>query len=683
MKAQITDSLRAKLATAHHLDGATMVAPDGLPAIAFQLSHGVHEYPTPGENAKAIVIAAGHEVYPCVAMLVVTSASAPLVARLDLHSTEVTALLARRQAHFLMFRRQRLVSSGTYEWLAEHKMFEHLAQLRREHPLPAPAFFRWHLLRLPILAPLLTQTDRAAAGWMESWDAMLSDARGKLEHVKAMLKAAPFADEPLSEPYDRIVDVLRAQADPLRDIIPIVITEVERDAGARLLRRIESQIGKALQVVLVPLAAESPPATQSGRAFSAIRWRSPNFEFVPVPLDLDAIEKTVGLAEFWTRLPTGGRLHWDRFVRGDDIPAAGDVLEDGFRAAALVDDAEEARATASALLGEATLDRQWTIPPRAVVDFRLGPFVRAEVFDFTSHVVFMCRTPRWHYHPIVLDIRSGQVMEGLSSLFAETDAARADQLEATVYILLASIVRDFLVVEDRSAVFGSVKEARHRSVQNGGTATEPVVVYLPRVRYGDRPDVARLARDIPIERRAHDVSAHLRRSRHMSPTQRALAEYHGWTIPDGFTFVRPHRRGIHEVEVIYRSRSALHALYEIVERDASAEPPPSDHWFEFEQNVRAVVRARGLRYEEVQQLGDTGIAVLAVDDRDAGHGLWLVHAIAGRRVGPGLVERHASALGQAPAGTRGLLVAMGALTSAARATADGAGIVVVEHVAPE
>jgi len=683
VKAQITDTLRAKLATAHHLDGATMVAPDGLPAIAFQLSHGSHEYPTPGENATANVIAVGHELYPCVAMLVASSASAPLVARLDLHSTEVTALLARRQAYFLMFRRQRLVSIGTYEWPPEHKMFEHLVQLRRELQLPPPAFFRWHLLRLAILAPLLTQTDRAAAGWMESWDAMLAEARGKLEHVKAMLKTASFADEPLSEPYDRVVDALRSQADPLRDIIPIVITEVERDAGARLLRRIESQIGKALQAVLVPLAAESPPATQSGRAFSAIRWRSPNFEFVPVPLDLDAIEKRVGLAEFWRELPTGWRLHWDRFVRGDDVPAAGDVLEDGFRAAALVDDAEEARATASALLGEATRDRQWTIPPRAVVDFRLGPFVRAEVFDFTSHVVFMCRTPRWHYHPIVLDIRSGEVIEGLSSLFAETDAGRADQLEATVYILLASIVRDFLVVEDRSAVFGRVKEARHRSVQNSGTSTEPVVVYLPRVRYGGRPEVARLGRDIPIELRVHDVSAHLRRSRHMSPTQRALAEYHGWTIPDGFTFVRPHRRGIHEVEVIYRSRSALHALYEIVESDGSAEPSRSDDWFEFEQNVRAVVRARGLRYEEVQQLGETGIAVLAVDDRDAGHGLWLVHAVAGRRVGPGLIERHASALGQAPTGIRGLFVAMGALTSAARATADGAGIVVVEHVAPE
>lgn len=240
MKAQITDSLRAKLATAHHLDGATMVAPDGLPAIAFQLSHGVHEYPTPGENAKATVIAVGHELYPCVAMLVASSASAPLVARLDLHSTEVTALLGRRQAYFLMFRRQRLVWSGTYEWLAENKMFEHLAQLRREHPLPAPAFFRWHLLRLPILAPLLTQTDRAAAGWMESWDAMLADARAELEHVEAMLKAAPFADEPLSEPCDRIVDVLRAQADPLRHVIPIVITEVERDAGARLLHRIRT-----------------------------------------------------------------------------------------------------------------------------------------------------------------------------------------------------------------------------------------------------------------------------------------------------------------------------------------------------------------------------------------------------------------------------------------------------------
>src|SRR5262249_21613852 len=153
VKARIADALRAKLATAHHLDGATMVAPDGLPAIAFQLSHGGHEYPTPGENAIASVIAVRHERYPCVAMLVASTASAPLVARLDLHSTEVTALLARRHAYFLMFRRQRLVSTGTYDWPPEHKMFEQLVQLRRELPLPPPAFFRWHLLRLAMLAP--------------------------------------------------------------------------------------------------------------------------------------------------------------------------------------------------------------------------------------------------------------------------------------------------------------------------------------------------------------------------------------------------------------------------------------------------------------------------------------------------------------------------------------------------
>jgi hypothetical protein len=350
-------------------------------------------------------------------------------------------------------------------------------------------------------------------------------------------------------------------------------------------------------------------------------------------------------------MPSGWRLHWDRFVRGDDIPAPWDQLEQGFHATALVDDPEEARETASALLAEATRDRQWTIPPRAVVDFRVGPFTRAEVFDLTSHVVFMCRTARWQYHPVVLDIRTGELMEGLSNLQAEAgDIARADRLDATIHLLLASIVRDFLVVEDRSSVFGRVTEPTHRAAKDRGSREEPVVVYLPRVRYTARPDVARLVRDVPVERRVHEVSAHLRRSPRMSPTQRALAEFHGWTIPEGFTFVRPHRRGDLEVEVVYRSRSALHALYEFGDADAGTEQPPSDDWFQFERNVRGLVRDRGLRYEEVQPLDESGIAVLAVDDADADHGLWLVHALIGQRVGPGLVERHVNALGQAPAG---------------------------------
>lgn len=658
------------------------LAPDGRPAIAFQLSHGTKELPAPSSAAEAVVGLVDHDTYPTVAMFVAgRTRGLPLAARVDPHSAEVEALLARREAYFVTFRGQRLVSVAEREWPADHKLLRTLEGFRQKVQA-TPSFFRWHLLRANIVAALLTQADRAAIGWMEAWDAALFDARASLQQVKKALEQGQASDGPLPEPYNRIVDALISNDDPLIDVVPIVIDEVKRDGATTMLRTVESPIAKTLQAALVTLAADSPPATREGQAFSAIQWRAPHASIVPVPLDLDVIEKRVGFAEFWYRLPTGWRTNWDRFVRGDDIAAALDVLEDGFKAADLVEDAEEALASASALLREATRDRQWTIPPRAIVDFRLGPFVRAEVLDLTSHVVFMCRTAQWHYHPIVIDIRDGHVAEGLSYMFEESgDHARAVRLEATIAVLLASIVRDFLVVEDRSAVFGRSTEAPHRTAKNGGASSEPVVVYLPRVRYASRPDVARLTREIPLDRRAHDVSAHLRRSQHISPTQRALAAFHGWTIPEGFTFVRPHRRGTHEVDVIYRSRSALHALYTLAENERRDRPAVPDDWFEFERLVRGALRARGLRYEEVQQLGDDGIAVLAIDDRDADHGLWLVHAFAGPRVGPSLVERHASALRAAPPGTRRLVISLGALTSAARALAADAGIVVADQVA--
>ncbi len=681
-KEPLIAALRARLATAHHLDGATLVAPDGLPAFGFQLSHGSHESPTPGAGTDASVIAIGHDDGPRVGMFVFASRPGPVacVARLDPHSDVADALLARREAHFVMFRRSRCVSTGVFEWPEEHPMWTMLNYARREPPV-LPPIVGGHLMRSKMLERLLTQDDRAAAGWMELWDNVLADFEKNLGTVREMLRAASIDAATLAEPFDRIVHAILVDEQPLRAIVPIVIAEVEQSAGARLLRRSteEPEAVDRLGAMLVPLIAESPPATRQGRAFSAITWRSPNFEIVSVPLDLDAIESKVGLGEFWKRMPSGGRLHWNRFVRGDDIPAPWEALEEGFQAATLTDDAEEARATATALLEEATRDRQWTIPPRAVVDFRVGPFVRAEVVDLASHVVFTCRTPRWEYHPIILDVRTGHMIEGLTELFRETgDAERAERLDATMHLLLASIVRDFLVVEDRASVFRQVTEPIHRTAKGQGSSSGSVIVYLPRVRYAARPDVGRLVRDLAVERRAHDVAAHLRRSPRMSPTQRALAEYHGWTIPDGFTYVRPHRRGDREVDVIYRSRSALQALYEISEPGDTATSKRSDDWFAFERAVRELVRDRGLRYEEVQPLGDAGIAVLAVDDADHEHGLWLIHALRGERIGPGHVERHAAALANAPEGTRGLLVTDGVLTDAARAAAVRAGLVVAD-----
>ena len=65
-----------------------------------------------------------------------------------------------------------------------------------------------------------------------------------------------------------------------------------------------------------------------------------------------------------------------------------------------------------------------------------------------------------------------------------------------------------------------------------------------------------------IQRQAHGVRGHLRRLRSgwsASGNATTTAEEFGMTIPDGFTFVRPHIRGEGQIddpdnEVIVRSR---------------------------------------------------------------------------------------------------------------------------------
>jgi hypothetical protein len=205
-------------------------------------------------------------------------------------------------------------------------------------------------------------------------------------------------------------------------------------------------------------------------------------------------------------------------------------------------------------------------------------------------------------------------------------------------------------------------------------------MYLPRVRYPIRADVQRFAATRPsLPPRAHQVSAHLRRSPTVSPTQRALAELHRWTIAEGFTFVRPHKRGTREVDVLYRSRSALHTLYEV------AEVPDRlalHEWFEFEASVPRVLSERSLVVEQVQRLdGSDGIAVFAIDEASDAEGIWLVHGLRGDRVGPGGVARLVEAMAQAPTGTRGLIATTGAPTATARTDAVQAGITVVERIA--
>jgi len=125
------------------------------------------------------------------------------------------------------------------------------------------------------------------------------------------------------------------------------------------------------------------------------------------------------------------------------------------------------------------------------------------------------------------------------------------------FALVAAILRDFWVCEERESYYSGQQKPRKHSPKK---KPQIFIRYLPRfkVRYmGIRENVFNNQK---AEVMGHHVSGHLRRVKSANPFQIILAGGYGINVPEGFTFVRPHDRGGHE-RVLYRSRSALKMLY--------------------------------------------------------------------------------------------------------------------------
>lgn len=140
----------------------------------------------------------------------------------------------------------------------------------------------------------------------------------------------------------------------------------------------------------------------------------------------------------------------------------------------------------------------------------------------------------------------------------EEPSEQADQAaeSGNEFALVAAIIRDFLVCEDKESFYSG----RGQTKKTGKTKTLLAVRYLPRfrVRYiGIRQSEYKSHRAEVV---GHHVSGHLRQCRMANPAQLVLARQFGIPVPDGFTFVRPHDRG-GSARVLYRSKSALQMLY--------------------------------------------------------------------------------------------------------------------------
>jgi hypothetical protein len=330
-------------------------------------------------------------------------------------------------------------------------------------------------------------------------------------------------------------------------------------------------------------------------------------------------------------------------------------------------------------LDEALAHKKWTIPPGALIELPYGPFKCCQAWEHESpfEVSFVFRNARGEYSlGSVLPSEHFAMLQAVE-WYEPTDPRRLTARVAAK-LVMAAIIRDFFVVEQREAVFGSRSNTGRGLPAQRVTGT-PRVIYLPRVRYARArsPDLRHSAEVLGhAERRAHAVAAHLRVAQHASSAQLALAARYGFTVPEGRTFVRPHRRGDHEREIVYRSRSALQSLFEAV---AAPDGEQGDQWFQFERDVQALLADLGFTVEHVAApgRGDRGVDLIATKGRDLDAVSWVVQCkcyAPKHRVGPVVIRELVGALESAPRGSKGMVVTTSSFTHQARQVAVEHGI---------
>jgi hypothetical protein len=284
----------------------------------------------------------------------------------------------------------------------------------------------------------------------------------------------------------------------------------------------------------------------------------------------------------------------------------------------------------SGMLHEAAVLRKNTIPPNAYVEINYPPFVAATFLeDRYGDVVAKFVTKDNRCLAIKMNLPTDmenldnkpRIFEQIVGGWEPIDKEEMQRHDGTswparifpIYAITAAIVRDFLVVEDRVSVLGPPRYSRPIKCH---AYAEPLVVYLPRIRYNRE----RLNQDSVNDamnyesRRAHFVRDHLRelpKRREASKVQLTKAKIAGVHVPEGYTWVRGHERGLgHDREVVYRSRSVSKLVFEVLPHK-ERKKFESMSWFEFEKFVASFVKTLG--YEIVQKSSpraDGGIDVL-------------------------------------------------------------------------
>ncbi len=423
--------------------------------------------------------------------------------------------------------------------------------------------------------------------------------------------------------------------------------------------------------MVIELGLRDPVVTAAGGRVPWVGGKEGGFGyFTPAPEKFPA---WFDAKCYWERLQRN-LPYWalGALVSPGDIPIAPLEKPETWKGFPKAETPEESAAVGNTLIEEGLANKRWVIPRRALVQLPVGPFTHFEVTEYAREVFFVGRTNRGEFAIFSYETDTKYISSGPLCYCAYYDEEGYEATEAALRLLFAAVVRDFWVVEQRETVFAAVSSKRLQGVlvreAEDGT---PRIVYLPRVRYKEKPSPSHCADQLDHKlRAAHFVAAHLRKTGKASELQLGLAKRYGFDVPDGFTFVKPHERGKNARAVIYRSRSALQTLFRVDEKCGAGKPD----WFKFEKDVQRLMESLGfeVQHKAASRTGDKGVDVYATKGVDIDLVNWVIQCKCYRSdhpVGPDKVRELHSVVCCHPAGTRGMLVTTSYFTRGAQALA--------------
>jgi len=507
---------------------------------------------------------------------------------------------------------------------AIRKLHGHVTLFRRDFHWPAGA-------RLPTPFEDLTQVIGAGDGF--TTDALLNVVR--MRHVLGNEKLTELRHPAWHDAIHKVIE----DHTPLCDITSLAV-------DAYLLSSEQTTCGQRV------------PRLDDGQlAYHAIRPDA----FASKPAAMTYWQRVIALPVEWTSL-----------AKPSDVPADFSPGSPMLAAMPRAENCDAALRSGNALLEEALSERKWTIPSGAMLEIGFGPFTHFELSERNACVEFILRSPAGEFTAggIHLTKNDRRIWwEALTHDPEELD--RRMPIAAGLYLMLAAIIRDFLVVEERERVFQH-KTVR-RAAKTTGNDQGPRIVYLPRVSYSGGADLTNCREQLnqqPQEPRAHAVRPHFRRVGTPSAAQLFIARRYGMEVPKGHTFVRPHERGKTVRDVIYRSRSALQCLFHVAGRHDAA-GVGREAWFQFERDVHQLMESLNFNVEHVAASGrgDRGVDVFATKGHDLEHVAWVIQCKAyspDHKIGPHVVRELCGTLAEYPQGTRGMVVTTSSFTSETR-----------------